>query len=590
MNDNYWTRRARAATLRRRAFLSGAGLATVGTAAILAVGCGDDDDDEPGPAGTVSPTSQATSQATTGAVPRRGGVANLSVASFPAIIDPHQNVTAAGADFADNVYSKLFQTKGLPLGPDYPSLEIVPDVAEGYEVTDDGLTYTMKLRRNVKWQPPVSRPLIASDVLYNWNKINGKVEGFGVALQAAQFHMVDSLTAPDDYTLVWKLKAPNALFLPALADNYTFMLQPPEIDPTKEVVGSGAWIMAEMKPGVGWTLKRNPEWHFGPDRPYLDELRYSVIQDTATALNQFKGGNLSRTPGGTAIKEISSIRSAVKDAQIIQVPESTANYFIGFSGSDGNPLWKDPRIRQALTRALDRDSLWNAVVAPRDVEAAGLPPQEIWYQNVIPHALGKYWIDPTGDKASAQVRDNVKYDPKVAMQLIEAAGHGKIETQLTYTKTLSPAAAPIYELAVAMLNQAGWNIKLDPVDAQVYSSQVFGKAEWTGLCENLNSFGMAEQWLVALYIDGPFQNWARVDDDVLNKGIAKMLATLDGEDRLKQIHELQNHGFEQLYYVPVQYPSGPSYSIWQAGFHDVDKYMTPRSGQGFWNSHWWYEG
>ncbi|MCO5200705.1 MAG: hypothetical protein M9925_03255 [Chloroflexi bacterium] len=44
------------------------------------------------------------------------------------------------------------------------------------------------------------------DVLYNWNKINGKVEGFGVALQAAQFHMVDSLTAPDDYTLVWKLK------------------------------------------------------------------------------------------------------------------------------------------------------------------------------------------------------------------------------------------------------------------------------------------------------------------------------------------------------------------------------------------------
>src|SRR5262249_2651040 len=147
--------------------------------------------------------------------------------------------------------------------------------------------------------------------------------------------LVDSITAPDASTVVFKLKEPTVVFFQRLADDYNWPIMPPEtgtaFDPTKTLVGAGPYMVDKLDPPNGWTVKKFPDWHGGP-KPYIQQLETVVIANPATSLTQFKAGNLDRLTNSSA-EQILDAKSTVKDAQI-GVSRGPSCQLLTFSAKD----------------------------------------------------------------------------------------------------------------------------------------------------------------------------------------------------------------------------------------------------------------
>jgi peptide/nickel transport system substrate-binding protein len=583
MKTNYWTRRP---TMSRRRMLQGAAAAGLGAAALAVTGCGDDDGGTTPAAATTAATGGSATAAPTEQV-KKGGTLQRRASNYPAPLDPYRSSdTTLRGQLAGVVYSKLFANKGVPIGPDFPSQEVLPDLAESYEVADGGLTYTMKIHPRAKWHPPVSRSVTADDVVFSFERFFGRAGGAPPAANTDQFSMVDSVKAIDKGTVQFKLKAPNAIFLIHLADDYVMPIMPTEtgtaFDPSQTLVGSGAFMIDSLNPGVSFNLKRFPEWHLGPDKPYLDAIANNVIKEPATAMTQFKGGNLDSF-GPVPPKDLKEIKDAVKNAQIFGLPVTYMG-FVALSGKDKSSPWnKDVRVRYAMSMAIDRNALFDVLYSPNDLKAAGIePPKTVWH-GMLPAGLGPQWLDPQGPKMDAKLKANFVYDVTKAKQLLADAGYPDgFSAEYHYTNVYGANWVLHAELVQQMLGKIGIKLaaKLDDY-ASVYLPKTFGGGDFDGLAMIYQGFANPLDYFSAMYIPGSPRNQSRVDDPQLTQRIQKVVQNLDAKARTDEVLSVQNYLAEKMYNIPAMYDSGPSYTAWQANIKGLGQQFISRSGAGF---------
>ena len=165
--------------------------------------------------------------------------------------------------------------------------------------TDGGKTYTFKIRKDVKFHD--GSPLTAKDVHATFQRIIFPPQGVSSA-RKAQFSMVESVTAPDDETVVFKLKYPSGAFIPSLATPYNFIYSKAILDKDqhwyeKNVMGSGPFVFESREAGAVVRGKRNPNYYHA-GKPYLDgfeaifaktqTLRVQAIRGDQAAI-EFRG-------------------------------------------------------------------------------------------------------------------------------------------------------------------------------------------------------------------------------------------------------------------------------------------------------------
>src|SRR5262249_31346881 len=156
------------------------------------------------------------------------------------------------------------------------------DLAESWKASDDGLTYTFNLRPNARFhnKPPVNgRPVTAQDVVWSFERFTK------VSPEKSRFDYVETITAPDDRTVVFKLKNAYARFENAMGGPY-FWVMPHEVveqdgDAAKRVVGSGPFMFDRYESGVGFFGKRNPDY-YRKGEPHIDDFAALMIPDVAT--------------------------------------------------------------------------------------------------------------------------------------------------------------------------------------------------------------------------------------------------------------------------------------------------------------------
>jgi peptide/nickel transport system substrate-binding protein len=137
--------------------------------------------------------------------------------------------------------------------------------------TDGGKQYTFKIRKGLKFHD--GSPLTSADVLATFQRIIFPKEGISSA-RKAQMSMVESVTAPDAETVVFKLKRPSGAFIPALAAPFHFIYSKAKLDADprwyeQNVMGSGPFIFDIREAGARVTGKRNPNYHHA-GQPYID--------------------------------------------------------------------------------------------------------------------------------------------------------------------------------------------------------------------------------------------------------------------------------------------------------------------------------
>jgi len=218
---------------------------------------------------------------------RYGGTIREGTGNTTATIDPTRNNSSPINSVGRYIYEKLI---GLKPRLDSPVGEIAPVLAESWKASADLTTYTFKLRQGIKWQnlPPVNgRELVADDVVFSIER-NMKPD----SIRYVDYQQIDSVTAPDKYTIVMKLKSPNAW---ALNDIFTrpdyvvareLVAQESDGILKLKAIGTGPFIIKNYEFRRSGTFVRNPNYWDkdikGNPLPYVDAVEQTYLTDTAT--------------------------------------------------------------------------------------------------------------------------------------------------------------------------------------------------------------------------------------------------------------------------------------------------------------------
>ena len=550
----------------RRTVLRGGLLGGAGLAAAALIGCGDDDDDDdddddaaatPTATGTATPTAAATETPAAGQ-PRRGGTFRLGTRGGPSTLDPLRTQDANTKTPAAMVYGTLFRQRvtdfaGVPAS-DFPGF-----MAKEWEFTPDGLTLTTTLQ-DAKFvapgpdakQPsmPLDRAVDSGDVQFSVNRFLGR-EGQEPAPNAAQLGFIESVDTPDAKTAVLNLNQTFSRVFWRLADIFNLLIMPKEtgeaFDPTETMIGSGPFRWNGWQPDVNHKLIRNDSWWGGPDRPYFDEVEWSVL-DNATQLVQFKAGNLD-TLGTIGADQIPSLIEDTPDARVF--PRKTLGW--GYI-SRGEPRGvdaphDDPRVRKAISMALDRDAMIEAVYNVSGLEPLGFPISELvsWH-NIQPAGYAGQSVDPRTDPTTGAV---IKFDLGEAKKLLDAAGRGDgFSVPYHYTTIYGSAWTLEAEIYPQLLREIGIDFQTEVDDfSSVYTPKTF-RGDFEGVAFQLQAFPDLGDYLQEMYQPGAGRNHSKVDDPAILAKVTDINTTLDPDDRNEKIRSLNADLIVDMWYVP----------------------------------------
>jgi len=324
-----------------------------------------------------------------------------------------------------------------------PDAAVEPGLAERWEVTPDGRTYTFHLHAGVKFQD--GRPCTARNVLHSWMRALDPATKSGASqflfpiagakeFNAGTAKTISGVVIRDDTTLVVTLTQPLAIFPKMLAMPVASVV--PDSTPAnfgEHPIGTGPWRLVEWKHDDYLLFARNASYFGGA--PKTDSLRARIIAEPSTAVAEYESGNVDilEIPASEAEEWVND---ESRKPQLMSTPALELVY-VGINTTRG-PL-ADPRVRQAINYAVDVGKIIERLVGGRGTRAAG----------VVPPALAGY--DST--------RKPYSYDPAKARALLAAAGHPNgIDIELWTSST--PLYLRIAETMQAYLNAVGIRTKI----------------------------------------------------------------------------------------------------------------------------------
>src|SRR5215510_8063561 len=364
-----------------------------------------------------------------------------------------------------------------PVGPLYNSLltfdlynneKIIGDLAESWEVAPDGKQITFALRQGVKFHD--GSDFTCADAKYSLEKCTDPKRA-APGLVSTMEKVFDSATCTDDYTLVLKLKKPSVAVLTLLADSHTVMMKDgiaervDRKDP-KFLIGTGPFKFKSYTPGVEFRAERNPHY-WKPGLPYLDGYQAVVMEDLTKIFAAFRARQLTMTGIARHLErpEAEILHKAFPDAVIAIGPRAGWDAFVM---NVSKPPFQDPRLRQAVALATDREKMI-AIAA------------EGW--GVIGGYIGPhtpYGLPLEALKQYPQFGDDMAQRQAEAKRLVTAAGYAKgvdVELVLRRGPMYEPGALSRQDdlkkvgirLKITLLDTAGFRDRIEKGNFQAYT-------------------------------------------------------------------------------------------------------------------------
>ncbi|HEX4367345.1 MAG TPA: ABC transporter substrate-binding protein, partial [Rhodopila sp.] len=290
--------------------------------------------------------------------PKRGGELTYMIpAEAPPSLDGHRESTYATVHAVAPFYSVLMR-----VDPDNPqdTTSFVCDLCLSIpKPTDDGETYTFKIREGVKFQD--GTPLTAADVATSWHEIIFPRKG---VLSARQnwYSMVDSVESPDPTTVVFKLKFATTVFVPALADPYAFIYERKILDSDPHwyethVMGSGPFRFVSYSIGQEIKGERNPDYYH-KGLPYLDGFTGIFAPKQAVRVAAIKSDRAAIEFRGLPPSAVNDLKASLGDRITVQTSDWNCGNLI--TPNSARKPFDDVRVRKALLLAVDQ---WNGAPA-----------------------------------------------------------------------------------------------------------------------------------------------------------------------------------------------------------------------------------
>jgi dipeptide transport system substrate-binding protein len=447
----------------------------------------------------------------------------------PENFNPQINTTGTSFDASAPIYNQLveFERGGT---------KVVPGLAEKWEVSPDGKTYTFFLRKGVKWHSndlfKPTRDFNADDVLFSFNRAwkadhpYHKVSGgqYDYFSDMSMPTLLESIDKVDDYTVKFVLKTPEAPFIANMAMDFASILSGEYAD---VLTKKGQQEQIDQKPiGTGpYTYvqyQKDAQIRYKPFDGYFrekqkDDLVFSITKDAAVRYAKLKAGecHVMPFPNPADVEKM----KADKDINVLSQPGLNIGY-LAFQTQ--KPPFNDKRVRQALNMAIDKAAIVKAVY--RD---AGQPAI-----NPIPPIMWGY---------NSAIKD-YEYNPEKAKALLAEAGvPANFETDIwamPVQRPYNPDAKRIAELVQADLKKVGINGKVVSYEWGEYRKRAqegehqMAQLGWTGDNGDPDNFLYVLLGCDAARVGGSnIAKWCNKDfDDILKK--AKLTANVAERTKL----------------------------------------------------------
>ncbi|THV15754.1 ABC transporter substrate-binding protein [Rhizobium rhizophilum] len=320
--------------------------------------------------------------------PTKGGDIVVTYKDDITTLDP-----AIGYDWVNWSMIKSLYSRLMDYEPGTANL--VPSLAESFDVSADGLTYTFKLRPGVKFSN--GRAVVASDVKYSIERaVNPKTQGPGAgffgaingfdAVSGGTSETLSGIETPDDMTVVFKLSRPDATFLHVLAINFASVVPKEAVEAAagdfgKKPVGSGTFILKDWTIGQRLVFDRNPDY-FNKDLPYIDKVTVEVGQEPLVALLRLQQGEVDIAGDGIPPAKFLEIKNSPEGAQMIVDGEQLHTGYLTLN-TKIKPL-DDVKVRQAINMAVNKERITRILNGRATPANQPLPPLMPGYDKAYP--------------------------------------------------------------------------------------------------------------------------------------------------------------------------------------------------------------
>jgi len=419
------------------------------------------------------------------------------------------------------------------------TFSVEPDLAERWEVVDD-TTYIFYLRQGVKWhnKPPVNgRELVAEDVKFTFDRFLTEPGNPERQLLEA----VDRVEVVDRYTVQFLLKEPFVWLLDILASAICMWIIAPEVvaqygdlKTVATAIGTGPFLLEHYEPNVKTVFRRNPDY-FRPGLPYVDGVEWLVLDDESTGLAMYRTGQIDAGPGLQWDVRQADLETLKHSHPHLHYQDMLSNNATTIWMRSDQPPFADVRVRRAISQAVDRQALIEAVWMRGELSPA------------IPRGLAEWSlpIDQLGEGAIYY-----QYDPKEARRLLAAAGYPKgLKTTLTTTGGYGRDLIDAVQIVQRYLKDVGMEAELKIQEYGAYAATT-GQGKFAGLALGPYAVGWeADSPLYGPYTPDQPRNRSHVNDPKLAAMVQAQRRLKDPEARQQLIFAIQRYAAAQQYYV-----------------------------------------
>ena len=381
---------------------------------------------------------------------------------------------------------------------------LVPDLAESYEISEDGLTYTFKLKEGVKFHD--GSDFSADDVYYTYDKLSGLSSGEPMS---SKFSVVKEMEVISPTEIKMTLDAVNNSFI--YLQNQPIVKKEYEDNQTKPL-GTGPYKFVSYTPGEGMVMERFDDYHRKDHVAKIKQVNVVRIADNQALVMALNNGEVD-------------LASKLTADELEQVSESTDSYshpqnLVQLLGLNNKVKpFDDIRVRQAIAHAIDKDELIEAV--------AGGKASKI-YSSFSP-ALKDFYND---------LEEMYPTDVEKAKELLAEAGY---PDGISFTMTV-PSDYKFHmdtaELIQSQLKKAGINATIDPIEFSTWLDRVYKDRDYETTIAGFIGYTDPIR-VLDRYVSTNDKDYLNYESEEYDKAISNAMETLDRDELIKNVKDAQ---------------------------------------------------
>lgn len=380
----------------------------------------------------------ATTTAAIGPAHAAGNVLRIGIGSSLNTLDPMMVTIGDEYIYANLAFNGLTRMR--------EDLVVEPDLAESWSFSNDIKEWTFKLRRGVKFHD--GQEMVADDVVAFFKRL---LDPASTAPSRSQYDMVESVSAPDAGTVVFKLKIPYGGFADILTDRQVKITpRGAAAQMATKPIGTGPFKVVSYTAGDRLVLARNPDY-FEPGMPKLDGVELRIIPEMSVKIAALQAGDID-VVWDLPLEQVKPL-SARADLRVDSVPTASWD---GAIMNNSIPPFNDKRVRQAFHLAVDKKDVVELTLFGQGVDTISpIPPSHPFFAKDI--------VVP-------------KVNPAAARKLLAEAGHPNgIKVAIVV-----PVGRPVRERLGVTLQQlakaGGFDLQVQRVPFSSFNAEVSGKA------------------------------------------------------------------------------------------------------------------